>query len=105
MFTHSYIHTYIQEYEGSGHSNNVDTILSLEESKLARAIEIHFAYMTPYLSSWPSGVAVLADPRYATGFFSFISQLCALKCMYVRMYTAKTLCMYVCVCMYVCMYV
>ena len=75
---HLVLSAYIQEYEDSGHSNNVGTILSLEESKLARAIEIHFAYMTPYLSSWPSGVAVLADPRYATGFFSFISQLCAL---------------------------
>eukprot|EP01036_Dinobryon_divergens_P029522 gene29522-38630_t len=64
------------EYDDTESSNNVDVILSLEESKLARAIEVHFAYMAPFLSSWPSGVAVLADPRYAADTFSLAIATC-----------------------------
>mmetsp|Transcript_28084 Transcript_28084/g.40005 ORF Transcript_28084/g.40005 Transcript_28084/m.40005 type:complete len:272 (+) Transcript_28084:31-846(+) len=39
--------------------------LSSEEKYLIAGMEAHFEYLSPYLSSWPSALAVLADPRYA----------------------------------------
>lgn len=39
--------------------------LSTEEKVLVAGLEAHFEYLFPYLSSWPSALALLADPRYA----------------------------------------
>lgn len=59
--------------------------LSIEEAKLSYAIETHFEYMLPYLHTWPSGVAVLADPRYANETFNLAlatsDDLCHLSAM------------------------
>jgi len=55
----------IQQKETMHTTDSETNSVALEEQYLIAGIEAHFEYLSPYLCSWPTALALLSDPRYA----------------------------------------